>query len=346
MHILRLSHRTSPPARVPQRLVKTGCALTIGNFDGVHLGHQAMLAQLRQASQERQLCPAVMTFEPHPRDYFAAAAAKPAVAPTRILNLRDKLACLSAAGMEVCALLRFNQGTASLSAEQFIEALLVRQLRVKYLLVGDDFRFGAQRRGDFSLLAQAGVQWGFEVRQMPSIQLQGQRVSSSLIRQALQDGDIAQANALMGKPYNLSGHVIHGRKLGRELGFRTLNLRFTHGKPACSGIFVVQVHGLAEGRALQGVANLGVRPSLDANDVNGGRVLLETHILDWPAHFGADYAYGKMIRVELLHKLHDELRYESLEALITGIEKDCQDARAFFMAHPAQTRRQTTRDRI
>ena len=167
-----------------------------------------------------------------------------------------------------------------------------------------------------------------------------------------------EAERLLGHPYTISGHVLHGRKLGRQLaesspgasdGFRTLNLRFAHWKPAASGIFAVHVHGLSD-QPLQGVANLGVRPSLDPNDVNGGRVLLETHCLDWPDHLGAEGAYGKIIRVELLHKLHDELKYDSLQALTEGIARDCDDARALFAALPAptytETRRQTTRDRI
>jgi riboflavin kinase/FMN adenylyltransferase len=346
MFVRRLALTPTAPWHPPKGLGSTQSALTIGNFDGVHLGHQAILDHLRKIGQARGLCTAAMTFEPHPRDYFALATSQPDTAPARILTLRDKLSRLQSAGLDMCALLRFNKATATLTAEQFIEDLLVKQLRVKYLLVGDDFRFGAQRRGDFSMLVQAGAHWGFEVEQVQSVEVRGQRVSSSLVRQALQNSDLAEAGALMGQPYSVSGHVIHGRKLGRELGFRTLNLRFAHNKPACSGIFVVQVHGLVEGHALQGVANFGVRPSLDPSDVNGGRVLLETHVLDWPAHFGANHAYGKIISVDLLQKLHDELRYDSLDALIKGIEKDCLDARAFFLAHPAQTRRQTTRDRI
>jgi riboflavin kinase/FMN adenylyltransferase len=175
-------------------------------------------------------------------------------------------------------------------------------------------------------------------------------VSSSAVREALARGDMARVAVLLGRPYSISGHVVHGRKLGRELGFRTLNLRFSHWKPAASGIFAVQVHGLGA-QALPGVANLGIRPSLDPDDVNGGRVLLETHCLDWPASLGAEGAYGKIIRVELLHKLHDELKYDSLESLTTGIHQDCADARAFFAlpaldSMHAGTGRQTTRDRI
>ena len=175
----------------------------------------------------------------------------------------------------------------------------------------------------------------------------GIRVSSTEVREALARGDMAEAARLLGRPYTISGHVVHGRKLGRELGIRTLNQRFAHWKPAASGIFVVRVHGLTtDGSPLPGVANMGVRPSLDPHDVNGGRVLLETHCLEWPAALGPEGAYGKIVRVELLHKLHEERRYDGLEALQQGIAQDCADARDWFASRHSETRRQTTRDRI
>jgi len=242
--------------------------------------------------------------------------------------------------------------------------MLVQGLGVRYVLVGDDFCYGAKRAGDYASLARSGSELGFEVARMNSYEISGQpladkpgvtgvRVSSSAVRNALAMGDMRQAALLLGRPYALSGHVVHGRKLGRELNCPTLNIRFAHDKPAASGIFVALVHGLSD-KPLPGVANFGVRPSLDANDVNGGRVLLETHCLDWPAevvaHLGAEGAYGKIVRVELLHKLHDELKYDSLGALTQGIAKDCADARTFFASFSGsshtQTRRQTTRDRI
>jgi riboflavin kinase/FMN adenylyltransferase len=204
------------------------------------------------------------------------------------------------------------------------------------------------------MLDAAGQSLGFDVARMNSYEVRGLRVSSSAVREALAKGDLPAVQALLGRPYSISGHVVHGRKLGRELaataqgagdGFRTLNLRFTHRKPAASGIFVVEVHGLAD-HPLRGVANLGIRPSLDPNDVNGGRVLLETHAFDWPAHLGAEGGYGKIIRVDLLHKLHDELKYDGLEALTKGIAKDCDDAQAWFASRHGETSRQTTRDRI
>ncbi|MCU0926527.1 MAG: bifunctional riboflavin kinase/FAD synthetase [Hydrogenophaga sp.] len=337
-----------------------GCALTIGNFDGVHRGHQAMLALLKNEARHRGVPTCAMTFEPHPRDFFAALHRKPELAPARIATLRDKLEELERCGVDECVVLPFNQRLASLPPQAFIEDILVQALGVKYVLVGDDFRFGAQRAGDYALLDRAGSAMGFDVARMQSYEVHGIRVSSSAVRAALADGDMERVAALLGRPYAISGHVVHGRKLGRQLaesapgkgdGFRTLNLRFAHWKPAASGIFSVHVHGLTPpGEPLVGVANLGVRPSLDPSDVNGGRVLLETHCLDWPdgmaSHLPGGEAYGKIIRVELLHKLHDELKYDSLDALTRGIAKDCDDARAFFASLHTRTHRQTTRDRI
>jgi len=337
-----------------------GCALTIGNFDGVHRGHQAMLALLNNEARHRGVPSCVMTFEPHPRDYFAGLHHKPELAPARIATLRDKLAELRRCGVDRCVVLPFNERLASQPAEAFIDDVLLGALGARYVLVGDDFRFGAKRQGDYAMLDAAGTRLGFDVARMQSYEVHGLRVSSSAVREALGAGRMNDVAALLGRPYSISGHVVHGRKLGRQLaesapgrgdGFRTLNLRFSHWKPAASGIFAVHVFGLLPNdQPLPGVANLGVRPSLDPNDVNGGRVLLETHCLDWPDALKANLidgeAYGKIIRVELLHKLHDELKYDSLDALTTGIAKDCDDARAFFASLHTQTHRQTTRDRI
>ena len=311
--------------------VAPACALTIGNFDGVHAGHQAMLALLRAEAQRRRVPSCVLTFEPHPRDYFAKTLQPPDLAPARVGTLRDKLEGLAQCGVEQTIVLPFNARLAAQPPDSFIRTVLVQGLGVRYVLVGDDFRFGAKRAGDYAMLDAAGSAQGFDVARMNSYEVHGLRVSSSAVRQALAEGDMAQAAKLLGRPYAISGHIVHGRKLGRELGFRTLNMRFAHWKPAASGIFVVLVHGLAA-QALPGVANLGVRPSLDPDDVNGGRVLLETHCLDWPASLGAEGAYGKIARVELLHKLHDELKYEGLEALTRGIPQDCDDARAWLAA--------------
>ena len=306
--------------------------MTIGNFDGVHRGHQAMLALLQNEARHRNVASCVMTFEPHPRDYFADVYKQPDLAPARIATLRDKLNELAACGVQQCVVLPFNEKLASLSPSDFIDKVLVQGLGVKYVLVGDDFRFGAKRLGDYAMLDAAGAELGFDVARMNSYEVRGLRVSSSAVREALARGAMDEVAQLLGRPYAISGHVVHGRKLGRELQCPTLNLRFDHWKPAASGIFVVRVHGLQE-TPLPGVANLGIRPSLDPNDINGGRVLLETHCLDWPASLGAEGGYSKIIRVELLHKLHDELAYDGMDALKQGIHKDCEDARTWFAAH-------------
>ncbi len=309
----------------------SACALTIGNFDGVHRGHQAMLALLKNEARHRGVPSCVMTFEPHPRDFFAKQHQQPDLAPARIATLRDKLNELAACGVDQCVVLPFDQAFASQEPQAFIEDVLVKGLGVKYVLVGDDFRFGAKRMGDYAMLDAAGTAHGFDVARMNSYEVKNLRVSSSAVREAMGRGAMQEVAQLLGRPYAISGHVVHGRKLGRELNCRTLNLRFSHWKPAASGIFVVQVHGLTD-QPLAGVANLGIRPSLDPSDVNGGRVLLETHCLDWPASLGAEGGYGKIIRVELLHKLHDELKYDGLDALMQGIHKDCDDARAWLAA--------------
>ncbi len=319
------------------------CALTIGNFDGVHRGHQAMLALLKNEAQHRGLPARVLTFEPHPREYFT-----PATAPARISTLRDKLTELSRCGVDEVVVLPFNHWLATQSAQAFIDDVLIGGLQVRYVLVGDDFRFGAKRAGDYAMLDAAGDAAGFDVARMNSYEVHGVRVSSSAVREALADGRMDLATRLLGRPYSISGHVVHGRKLGRTLGFRTLNIAFRHARSAASGIFVVRTHGLGH-EPVDGVASLGVRPTVE----DAGRVLLEVHCLAWPPagmaaapKGGLDSAYGKLARVELLVKLHDELKYEGLEALQAGIAKDCQDARDFFASMHAETHRQTTRDRI
>ncbi len=329
--------------------VARACALTVGNFDGVHRGHQAMLALLHSEAQHRGLPSCVLTFEPHPRDYFARLAGRPQLAPARIATLRDKLGELQRCGIDQVVVLRFDPPLAAQSPQSFIEDMLVRGLGARYVLVGDDFRFGARRAGDYAMLDAAGAAQGFDVARMNSYEVHGLRVSSSAVREALGAGDMAKVTELLGRPYSISGHVVHGRKLGRELGesasgradgFRTLNLRFSHAKSAAMGIYAVRVHGLAP-EPVDGVASLGVRPTVE----DAGRVLLETHCFDWPASLGPEGGYGKIIRVEMLQKLRDEARYDGLEALTAAIQQDVLDAKAFLAAHAAQ-RRQTTRDRI
>ncbi|MFN3860496.1 MAG: bifunctional riboflavin kinase/FAD synthetase [Roseateles sp.] len=327
--------------------IAPACALTIGNFDGVHRGHQAMLALLHSEARHRGLPSCVLTFEPHPRDFFAARAGKSELSPARIAPLRDKLAELERCGVDQVVILRFDERLASLPAQDFIQQVLQQGLGARYVLVGDDFRFGTKRQGDYATLDAAGQARGFDVARMMSYEVHGLRVSSSAVREALAAGDMAAAAALLGRPYAISGHVTHGRKLGRQLGetrpgagdgFRTLNLRFPHDKPAAHGIFAALVHGLAP-QPLPGVASLGNRPTVE----EAGRVLLEVHCLEWPLeHEGG---YGKLARVELLHKLRDEARYDGLDALTAAMRQDAEAARAFLATHAAQ-RRQTTRDRI
>ena len=325
------------------------CALTIGNFDGVHRGHQAMLALLTSEAQHRGLPACVMTFEPHPRNYFASLAGKPESAPPRIATLRDKLVELERCGIDQAVVLRFDRSFAAQSPQAFVDDVLVRGLGARYVLVGDDFRYGARRAGDYAMLDAAGQAARFDVARMNSYEVHGLRVSSSAVREALAAGDMTHAAELLGRPYSISGHVIHGQKLGRTLGesgpgradgLRTLNIRFGHPRPAALGIYAVRVHGLGD-RVLDGVASLGRRPTVD----DSGRVLLETYCLDWPPELGSEGGYGRLVRVELLHKLRDEVRYDGLAALTAAIEQDVSDARAFLAAHAAE-HRQTSRDRI
>ena len=329
------------------------CALTIGNFDGVHRGHQAMLALLVSEAAQRRLPATVLTFEPNPRDYFARRAGTPDAAPARIATLRDKLCELERCGIAQAVVMRFDAAFAAQTPEAFVADVLVDGLGARYVLVGDDFRYGARRAGGYATLDAAGARHGFDVARMLSYEVHGERVSSSAVRAALAAGDMKGAAALLGRPYTISGRVVAGARLGRSLGetrpgrgdgFRTLNVRFGHPKPAAMGIFVVRVHGLGD-RPLDGVASLGRRPTVDES----GRVLLEVHCFDWPRELGPEGGYGRLVRVELLHRLRDEARYDSLAELTQAIGRDAADARAFLAADAAAhaaTGRQTTRDRI
>ena len=304
---------------LPNDAARAPCALTIGNFDGVHRGHQALLGRVRAAAASLGLEAAVMTFEPHPREFFAEKSGDLSRAPNRIANLRDKLQSLSNAGIDRVIVEHFNAHFASISPQEFVERVLVEGLHVKWLMVGDDFCYGARRAGNVAMLTEAGQRHGFQVETLPTVMHGQQRISSSAVRAALAAGDFAQAKQLLGHGYAMSGHVIHGQKLGRTLGFPTLNLRVMH-RPALSGIFVVQVHGLGP-TPLPAVASLGVRPTVD----NGGRMLLEVHLFDF-----AHSCYGKLVRVEFLEKLRNEEKYEGLDALTAAIERDGQQARAWF----------------
>jgi len=298
--------------------------MTIGNFDGVHRGHQALLARLRAAADQLGVAAAVMTFEPHPREYFAGRARDPDRAPARIANLRDKLGALAECGVDRVIVEHFGARFAALSPAQFIEDVLVLACQPRWVMVGEDFCFGAKRAGDVALLRAAGAELGCEVVTLPTVEEAGERISSSLVRAALASGDLVRARQLLGRPYFISGHVVHGAKLGRTLGFPTLNLRVAHGHPALSGIFVVQVHGLAVG-PVPGVASIGRRPTVD----DSGQVLLEVHLIDFALN-----VYGKLVGVEFLTKLRDEQKYPDLAGLTAAIAEDTRAARAFFARPP------------
>ncbi|MES3022287.1 MAG: bifunctional riboflavin kinase/FAD synthetase [Pseudomonadota bacterium] len=304
---------------LPNDRARAPCALTIGNFDGVHLGHQALLARVRGAADTLGLEAAVMTFEPHPREFFAERAGEPSKAPPRIANLRDKLESLAAAGIDRVIVEHFNAHFAAMAPEQFTERVLVDGLHVKWLMVGADFCYGARRAGNVELLAEAGRRHGFAVETLPTVLHGAERISSSAVRAALAQGRFDQVDALLGHPYAISGHVIHGAKLGRTLGFPTLNLRVAH-RPALAGVFVVQVHGLGA-RPLPAVASLGVRPTVD----DSGRVLLEVHVFDYDQP-----CYGKLVRVEFLEKIRDEEKYTDLAGLTAAIAGDASHARDYF----------------
>ena len=301
----------------------TPLALTIGNFDGVHLGHRAMLQTLRQAAHSRGLPAAVMTFEPHPREFFA-----PDRAPARLTRLRDKLALLAADGVDRVYVCRFNYALAQTSPDDFVDRILVRGLAVRWLLVGDDFRFGARRAGDRAFLAAAAARSGYAMHAMESVIIDGERISSSAVRDALAAGELDRATTMLGRPYAVSGRVVRGDRIGRTLGFPTANLRPPAGQLPFSGIFAVEVHGVGR-HAVRGVASLGVRPTV----TDAGEPRLEVHLFD----FDQDI-YGVRVRVEFLRKFRDEEKYADLETLRRQIDRDAANARAFFRDRDAAAR--------
>lgn len=305
MELIRGLHNLKPRHR--------GCVATIGNFDGVHSGHRAVIAQLMQKAWALRLPTLVMLFEPQPQEFF-----QPDTAPPRLTRLREKVELLRRYGIDRILCLRFDANLAALSAHEFVERVLVQGLQIRYLAVGEDFQFGHRRHGNFALLTQAGRERSFEVAAVPVFQYDGRRVSSTAVRQALAAGDLPQAQRLLGRPYTICGRVTQGDRRGRTLGFPTANIRLRRRTSPLQGVYVIEVRGI-EARPLAGVANVGTRPTL-----GGKRSLLEVHLFD----FNQDI-YGRRIEVTFLQKLRDERRFDSLAELQRQIGYDVAQARAF-----------------
>ena len=292
-----------------------GCVATIGSFDGVHLGHQLILRQLIQIAREQNLPAVVIVFEPQPQEFFAGDKA-----PARLMRMREKLEALWAVGIDKVLCLHFNQELRSLSADQFIDRVLVDGLAVKHLVVGDDFRFGCDRKGDFALLQSRGTELGFAVTDTHTLEIDGKRVSSTRIRHFLEAGNFVEAEKLLGKPYGIYGHVVYGKQLGRQLGVPTANVDLRRYRSPLHGVFAVTAV-FNDGTQVQGVANVGVRPT-----VNGlKKPLLEVHLFN----FSRDI-YGAVIDVIFHHKLRDEQKFGSLDELKAQLQTDIQQAKAFF----------------
>lgn len=304
MQLVRGLHNLRPQHR--------GCVATIGNFDGVHRGHQAILARLRERAVELGVPSCVVIFEPQPREYFA-----PETAPARLARLRDKIALLAEEGVDRVLCLAFNQRLSKLSAAEFVDAILVDGLGIEHLEVGDDFRFGCDRLGDFDFLLQAGRAHGFTVEAAQTVELDGIRVSSTEVRKALAAADFALAERLLGRPYRIAGRVLHGQKLARQLGWPTANIQLKRRRVPLTGVYLVSAE--IDGKPWPGVANIGVRPTVSGD----GSAHLEIHLLD----FAGDL-YGRRLTVAFHHKLRDEQRFASLEALKTAIDADVAAARA------------------
>lgn len=304
--IIRGFHNLSPSSE--------GCVATIGNFDGVHLGHQAVLSQLALKGDMLGLPATVITFEPQPTEFFL-----PEKAPPRLSRFREKVEALRSYSIEQLCVLRFNEVLAEMCANDFIQKLLVKGLNVRYLVVGDDFKFGKDRKGDFALLKKMGEEHNFQVVNMHTFAIAETRVSSTRIRQALTAGDLMLAQTLLGHPYKMSGRVAHGDKRGRTLGYPTANIHLHRAKVPLTGVYAVRLYGL-EDEPIDGIANVGVRPT-----IGEGNTLLEVHLFD----FNKDI-YGENVQVYFLHKVRDEKKFDGLPALVAQIERDCQSARNYF----------------
>jgi riboflavin kinase/FMN adenylyltransferase len=312
-----------------------GCVATIGNFDGVHLGHQAILQQLKKQGEKLHLPTVVMMFEPQPREFFV-----PNQAPARLANMSEKLQDLASFGIDYVLCLPFNQKLRSMSADQFIQSILLDGLNISHLIVGDDFRFGCDRTGDYQLLQQAGDQTGFSVEDTKSFELDGERVSSTRIRQCLSENDLAAADKLLGRPYRMSGRIGYGRQLGRTIGVPTANVVLRRNKLPMTGVYAVKstpitVAGCHEtpvldatGNALewQGVANIGVKPTVAGTPEPS----LEVHIFDFPGQGEDEHLYGKRLTIEFCRKIREEKKFNGLDELKAAIANDMQIAREFF----------------
>ena len=290
-----------------------GCVLTIGNFDGVHRGHQAVLSRLQEQAAQLGLPSCVMVFEQQPLEFFAGDKA-----PARLSRLRDKYEAIAALNIDRLLCVKFDHAFSELTAADFIEQILVRKLAVKFLVIGDDFRFGLQRRGDFALLMEAGRQYGFQVLSTDTLLHDQQRVSSTLLREALREGRLEDVTQMLGHPYTITGRVAHGAKLGRTIGFPTANIHLKRLVVPVQGVYAVQV--LIADAIHFGVANIGFRPT-----VNGTRSQLEVHIFDFKGDL-----YGKQLQIQVCHKLRDEQKFPSFSALQTQITMDSRQARQWF----------------
>lgn len=309
MELIRGYHNLRPRHR--------GCVATIGNFDGVHLGHQTVIGQLAEKASELRLPTAVVLFEPQPQEFF-----QPADAPARLMRLRDKLMALKRYSVDRVLCLRFGARLADMPAEDFIRTILAEGLGVRYLVVGDDFRFGRRRAGNFGMLQKAGAQYGFAVAPMHTFSVDGVRVSSTRIREALAAGDLGGAARLLGRGFRMSGRVAHGDKRGRTIGVPTANIHLHRKVTPVRGVYVVEMFGVSDG-PVAGVANVGTRPT-----VEGTRTLLEVHLLD----FDGDI-YGRQVSVEFLHKLRDERRFASFDELKARIDQDIGEARTWLQKY-------------
>lgn len=306
MELIRGIHNIQPHHK--------GCVLTIGNFDGVHLGHQEVLRRVDSQAKKLGVPSVVMTFEPQPMELFLGHKA-----PARLTRLRDKYAQIRALGIDRLLCVSFNKKLANLAADQFIADLLVKKLGVKFLVVGDDFCFGRDRAGDFSMLQKAGKQYGFDVVSTQSFCLKSIRVSSTEVRKALVQNQLSLVSQMLGRRYSISGRVSHGRKIGRTLGFPTANVPLKRNVSPISGVYIVEVYGINDS-PIGGVANIGHRPTVD-----GKKQQLEVHLFD----FNADL-YGKQIEIVLLSKLRDEKKFESFELLKQQIKLDAEAARVWL----------------